>query len=264
MIMTVYKKEMKNSFKSLVIWTCSIAFMMMACIIMFPEMKNEMDSVSNIFANMGGFTAAFGMDRLSFGELMGFYGIECGNIIGIGGGFFAALAGVSSLAGEEKDHTAEFLLTHPVSRASVAAQKLAAVLSQILILNVFSAAVSTASAAAIGESLQMREFMLLHTAYIIMQVEIACICFGVSAFIRRGSIGIGLGIALLLYFINLVCNISSQADFLRYITPYAYSEASNIISESALDVKLIIIGAVYAVAGTVSAFIKYTHKDIAS
>lgn len=263
-MMTVFKKEMKYSLKSLVIWTCSVAFMMAACIMMFPEMKNEMDNVSSMFSNMGGFTAAFGMDRLSFGELMGFYGIECGNIIGIGGGFFAALAGISVLASEEKEHTAEFLLTHPISRSSVVFQKLTAVITQIIILNIVSAAVSMGSALAIGESLQIRNFMLLHAAYLIMQIQIACICFGVSAFIKRGSTGAGLGIALILYFMNLVSNISSQGEFLRYITPYSYSEASSIISESALDTRLILIGCIYSAAGIAAAFIKYIRKDIAS
>ncbi|WP_317336719.1 ABC transporter permease subunit [uncultured Ruminococcus sp.] len=255
---------MRQSFKSLVIWTCSIAFMLLICIFMFPEMKGEMDSVSSVFSNMGEFSAAFGMDQLSFGELMGFYGVECGNILGIGGGFFAALAGISVLAGEEKERTAEFLLTYPVSRTSVLTQKLAAVLTQVIVLNIFAEAVSLISAAVIGESFQMREFLLLHTAYMMMQIEIACICFGISAFIRRGSIGIGLGLALVLYFMNIICNISEQAEFLKYITPYAYAEASNIISGSELEWGLIGFGAVYALVGIVVAFLKYTKKDIAS
>lgn len=262
--MTIYIKELKQSLKSFSIWTAAIAFMMLVCIFMFPEMKNEMDSVSDVFANMGGFTAAFGMDKLSFGELMGFYGIECGNVLGIGGGFFAALAGVSALANEEKERTAEFLLTHPVSRISVVTQKLFAVITQIVAMNVIVVATSLACAAAIDEQFQMKEFLLLHIAYLIMQLEITCICFCISAFIRRGSIGIGLGLALGLYFINIVCNISEQAEFLKYITPYAYSDASNIISESKLEVNLIIIGAAIAVVGIVVAYIKYTEKDIAS
>lgn len=262
--MTVYIKELKQSFKSLCIWTASIAFMLLICIMLFPEMKNEMDSVSAVFANMGGFTAAFGMDKLSFGELMGFYGIECGNVIGIGGGFFAALVGISALSKEEKERTAEFLLTHPVSRFSVITQKLLSVVTQIVLLNVIVVAVSLCSAAAIGEELEMKEFLLLHTAYLIMQLEIACICFGISAFIRRGSLGIGLGLALALYFMNLVCNISDKAEVLRYFTPYAYAEASNIISEASLDGELIAIGAVFALAGAGIGYLKYIKKDIAS
>ena len=262
--MTIYIKELKQSFKSLCIWTASIAFMMLVCVLLFPEMKGEMDSVSSIFANMGGFTAAFGMDKLSFGQLMGFYGIECGNVLGIGGGFFAALAGISVLANEEKERTAEFLLTHPISRISIIAQKLLSVLTQIVVLNIVVVAVSLISAAVINESFEMKEFILLHIAYLIMQLEISCICFGISAFIRRGSIGIGLGLALAFYFMNLVCNMTEQAEFLRYITPYAYAEASNIISDGKLDTVLIIIGIIIAVIGAAVGFVKYTKKDIAS
>ena len=262
--MTIYIKELKQSFKSLCIWTASIAFMMLVCILLFPEMKNEMESVTAVFANMGGFTAAFGMDKLSFGELMGFYGIECGNIMGLGGGFFAALAGISVLAKEEKERTAEFLLTHPVSRFSVITGKLLSVLTQVVILNLVAVSVSLISAAAIGESFEMKEFILLHTAYLIMQTEIACICFGISAFIKRGSIGTGLGLALALYFMNIVCNISEQAEFLRYITPYGYAEASNIISEGKLDMGLIAVGAVISVVGAVIGYIRCLKKDIAA
>ena len=262
--MTIYIKELRQSLKSLCIWTCAIGGMMLVCILMFPEMKNEMDSVSSVFAHMGGFTAAFGMDKLSFGELMGFYGIECGNILGIGGGFFAALVGISVLASEEKEHTAEFLLTHPVSRCMVLTQKLLAVLTQVILMNVVVVAVSVVSASAIGEELQMKEFLLLHVAYLLMQLEIAGICFGISAFIKRGSIGIGLGLALSFYFLNLICNISEKAEFLKYVTPYAYCEASNVISEAKLESNLVIIGIVISVLGVIAAYVKYTKKDIAS
>lgn len=262
--MTIYIKELRQSLKSLCIWTCAIGGMMLVCILMFPEMKNEIDSVSSVFANMGGFTAAFGMDKLSFGELMGFYGIECGNILGIGGGFFAALVGISVLASEEKEHTAEFLLTHPVSRCMVLTQKLLAVLTQVILMNVVVVAVSVVSASAIGEELQMKEFLLLHVAYLLMQLEIAGICFGISAFIKRGSIGIGLGLALSFYFLNLICNISEKAEFLKYVTPYAYCEASNVISEAKLESNLVIIGIVISVLGVIAAYVKYTKKDIAS
>lgn len=260
--MIIYKKELRQSFQSLCIWTGSIAFMMFACIMLFPEMKGEMENVSSVFANMGGFTAAFGMDQLSFGELMGFYGIECGNILGIGGGFFAALAGILALSKEEKERTAEFLLTHPISRAAVIGQKLLSVLTQVIILNMFVVGVSLISALFIGESFAIKEFLLLHIAYLIMQIEIACICFCVSAFVKRGSLGIGLGISLSFYFINIICNISKQAEFLRYITPYAYAEASDIISTSELNLTLICIGIVVSSVGIAVSFFKYSKKDI--
>ena len=108
--MTIFKTELKQSAKAFFIWTGAIVFMLLVCILMFPEMKGEMDNVTDMFSNMGDFTAAFGMDKLNFGELMGFYGVECGNILGLGGGFFAALVGISVLSKEEKEHTALPLL----------------------------------------------------------------------------------------------------------------------------------------------------------
>lgn len=262
--MTIYIKELRQAAKSWIIWTASIVFVMLVCIFMFPEMKSETENINKLFSNMGGFSAAFGMDKLNFGELMGFYGIECGNVIGLGGGFFAALTGISALASEEKEHTAEFLLTHPICRFSIITQKLAAVCTQIIVMNIFAMAVSLISASFIGEAFQMREFLLLHTAYLIMQIEIACICFGISAFIRRGSIGIGLGLALALYFMNIICNISEKTEFLKYITPYAYSDAGKIIPKSELEWGLIGIGAIFTLAGIATAYLKYIKKDIAA
>ena len=73
-----------------------------------------MEGINEVFASMGAFTAAFGMDRLNFGTLVGFYAIECGNVLGLGGAFYASLCAVSMLSKEEKEKTAEFLFTHPI------------------------------------------------------------------------------------------------------------------------------------------------------
>lgn len=262
--MIIYLKELKQSFKSLCIWTLAISTMLVICIFMFPEMKNEMDEVSNVFANMGNFTDAFGMDKLNFGEIMGFYGIECGNILSIGGGLFAALIGISVLANEEKDRTAEFLLTNPINRSEVIIEKFLSIITQIIIMNVFIVLVSILSFTIIGEDISLKEFLLLHVSYLILQIEISCICFGISAFIKGGSIGIGIGISIILYFLNIICNISEKAEFLRYITPFAYSEASDIILNSKLDLKLIIIGILISIIFVFIGFIKYSRKDIAS
>lgn len=260
--MTVYLKELRLSLKSFLIWTIAIAAMMLICIILFPEVKGKMGDIDSIFANLGDFTAAFGLDKLSMGTLMGFYGIECGNVLGIGGGFFAAFAGISILANEEKEHTAEYLLTHPISRASIITQKLLALITQIIIMNVIVVCTSLVSILIIGEQPAFMEFFLLHLAFLIMQLEIACICFGISAFIKRGNLGIGLGLALLLYFLNIMANIGNQASFLKYLTPYAYAEASNIIPSGSLDYPLIIIGVIVMGVSVTLAYLKYTKKDI--
>ena len=260
--MTVFKHEWRSGRIAFWVWTGAIASLLFICLMMFPEMKGEMESVSRMFAAMGAFTAAFGMDKINFGDVMGFYGIECGNIIGIGGALYASLLGIEALAAEEKNHTAEFLLTHPISRKQVLAEKLLAVVTQIAAMNIFVMAVSFLSLLVIKEKPAIDELLLLHLAYTLMQVELACVCFGISAFLRKGGLGIGIGLAMLMYFLNLIGNISDSAAFLQYITPFGYAEASDIITEASLNTGMLLIGAAFTVCGIGAAFWKYTKKDI--
>lgn len=260
--MTIIRHELKQGKISFIIWTAVIAFLMAVCIFMFPEMKGEMEDVGQMFSSMGSFTEAFGMDRINFGTLIGFYAVECGNILGLGGAFFAALCGVSILAKEEKEHTAEFLLTHPVSRRRVVTEKLCAVMLQIVLLNLIVLGVSLLSVVAVGEKIVWKEMLFLHLSYFFLQVETAGICFGISAFLRHGGLGIGLGIAAVFYFLNLVANIAEPAEFLKYITPFGYTEGADIITSGRLEPVLVLLGMGYCLVGIAAAYGKYCKKDI--
>lgn len=233
----------------------AIGFLLSVCIFLFPEMKGQMDSVNDVFASMGSFTAAFGMDRLNFGTLTGFYAVECGNVLGLGGAFYAALCAVGILSKEEKERTADFLLTHPVSRTRIITEKLIAVLIQITAMNIIIYALSVGSIAAVGEEIPWKEISLLHIAYYLLQLELAGICFGISAFLRRGSVGIGLGIAAVMYFLNLIANISETAEFLKYITPFGYCEGADIVSSGNLDGAKLAVGEVIGISGIVIAYL---------
>ena len=260
--MTIVKHELRQGRTAFLLWTGAIGFLLAVCIFLFPEMKGEMDSVSSLFSSMGAFTAAFGMDRLNFGSLVGYYAIECGNVLGLGGAFYASRCAVGILSKEEKDRTAEFLLTHPVSRGRVVSEKLLSVLIRIAALNGVVWLLSVGSIAAIGEAVPWKELNLLHLAYFLLQVELAGICFSISAFVRRGSLGIGLGIAAIMYFLNLIANITDTASFLRYITPFGYCNGADIVTKGRMDAAMVIIGLAIGAAGIIAAYLKYTKKDI--
>ena len=260
--MTLIKHELRQSRTSFLVWTASLGFLLATCIFLFPEMKGQMESVNDMFSSMGSFTEAFGMDRLNFGTLTGFYAVECGNVLGLGGAFFASLCAVGILSKEEKDKTAEFLLTHPVSRKMIVTEKLIAVFIQISVMNIIIYALAIVSIAAVGEAIPWKEISLMHIAYYLLQLELACICFGFSAFIRKGSAGIGLGIAAIMYFLNLIANIADVAEFLKYITPFGYCEGADIVSNGSLDITLVAIGLAIGIIGIIIAYLKYTKKDI--
>ena len=260
--MTLIKHELRQGRIPFLIWTASVGFLLAVCVFLFPEMKGQMEDVGDVFSSMGSFSDAFGMDRLNFGTLLGFYAIECGNVLGLGGAFFAALCGAGILSKEEKDRTAEFLLTHPVSRARIVTEKLVSAYAQIIAMNLIIYGISLGSIAAIREPVPWKELNLLHLAYFLLQAELAGICFGISAFVRRGSAGIGLGIAAGMYFLNLVANIAQAAEFLKYVTPFGYADGADIIEKGCLDGTLVAIGLAFGAIGIGAAYGKYCRKDI--
>lgn len=260
--MTLVKHELRQGKTAFLIWTASIGFLVVICVFLFPEMKGQMDSVNDMFASMGSFTRAFGMDRLNFGTLTGFYAVECGNILGLGGAFYASLCAAGVLSKEEKDKTAEFLLMHPVSRKRVISEKLIAVFIQITAMNIMIYVLSIGSIAAVGETIPWKEISLIHLAYYLLQMELAGICFGISAFLRKGSVGAGLGIAAMMYFLNLIANIADVAEFLKYITPFGYCEDADIMSNGSLDGVMVFVGTVIGIGGIAIAYFYYTKKDI--
>lgn len=260
--MAVFRHELRQGRTSLAVWTACIGALLCACLLLFPEMKGQMAAAGDMFASMGGFSAAFGMDRLDIGTLTGFYSVECGNILGLCGAFYACLTGISSLAKEERGHTAELLLTHPVSRARVAAEKLASVLAQITAMNAILICLAMWTIWLIGERIPWDRLLLLHGAYYLLQLELGCVCFGISAFLRRGGAGLGLGLAAMAYFLNLLANMAERAGALRYITPFAYCEGADILTAGHLDMALLLPGMAYAAAGVAAALLRYTAKDI--
>ena len=260
--MTIIKHELRQGRTAFLIWTGAIAFLLAVCIFLFPEMKGEMENVSSVFSSMGAFTAAFGMDRLDFGTLTGYYAIECGNVLGLGGAFYAALCAVGVLSKEEKDRTAEFLLTHPVSRARIVTGKLLSVFLRITALNAIVYLLAVGSVAAVGEAVPWKEMNLLHLANFLMQLELAGICFGISAFLRRGSLGVGLGVAAMMYFLNLIANITESVSFLKYVTPFGYCNGADLVADGRLDAAMLSVGMALGALGIAAAYLQYTRKDI--
>lgn len=260
--MTLFFHELKRDVLKLLIWTASIASMLCISIVIYPQMTSQMAEMGDMFSQMGDFSTAFGMDKVNFGVYSGYFAVECGNVLGLGGAFFAALVGITALSKEEHGRTAEFLLTHPVSRTYVVAQKLSAVIAEVVILNLVVVIASVVSSLAIGQDIDAKLFVTVFAAYLIMQVEIACIMFGFSSALRESGIGIGLGVAFTLYFMNILANLTDDAKLFKYVTPFAYADGTSIVSSGSIEVKYLIPGIVFALAGVVAAFLKYSKKDI--
>jgi ABC-2 type transport system permease protein len=194
---------------------------------------------------------------------MGYFGVECGNTLGICGALLAGIVGITALSKEERDGTAEILLTMPVSRKQIVSEKLLFCAFHITVVNLAIALVSLLTTAAIGVEANYGKLLLILLAYYLMQLEIMAISFGISAFLKNGGLGIGIGIAFGLYFLNIIANLAEALDFVKYITPFGFADSAHIVSEGALEPISLIIGTVLSALGVALAYFKYTKKDIA-
>ena len=260
--MTLFRHELKSGRISLIIWSGVIAFLLAVCVFIYPEMAAEMGELEDMFNNMGAFSDAFGMEALTEGGFLGFFSLECAEMLGIGGALFAAILGIGMLSKEERDGTAELLLTHPITRARVVTEKLLALAAQILVFNVAQVAITALSILAIGEEVEVGKLALIFLSFLLLHLEVAAISFAISSVIRRGGIGISIGIALLFYFVSLASNISESLEFMKYLTPFAYTDGSYIMEHVNLDWKYVAIGAAASAASIAAAYRVYTKKDI--
>ena len=260
--MSILLHELRRGRLPLLIWAGAVAGMLGISILVYPEMTNQIGQINEMFSQMGSFTAAFGMDRVNFGEFTGYFAVECGNVLGLGGGMFAALIGIAMLAKESKDHTADFLFTHPISRGRIWCEKLLAAFCQILMLNLTVAAVALVAALAIGQSPDWGRISLVLLAYLLMQLLIGAAAFGLSAFIRGGALGIGLGLALALYFFNILSNITDSLEWLKYLTPFAFADGSSLIADGVIPTGYLLSFGLIASAAAGIGFYRFCRKDL--
>ena len=59
-----------------------------------------------------------------------------------------------------------------------------------------------------------------------------------------------------------IANMAEEAEFLKWVTPFAYTDGSYIVENASLDWKYLIVGAVLTAGGIALAFLKYRKKDI--
>lgn len=259
---TLFLHEIKRNKLSLIIWSYALAFMLGVCVFIYPEMQTQMGDLGAMFSDMGAFSDAFGMDMLNFGEFMGYFGVEIGNTLGLGGALMAGIIGISSLSKEERDGTSELLLTMPVSRAQVVLEKLLFSVFHILVVNAAAVLFSSIAIAAIDVRAEAGKIALIFLSNFIMQLEIMAICFGISACLNKNAIGIGIGVAFGLYFLNILANLEESIEFIGKITPFGYANSGYIIEHGKIDVLPLVIGIVLMGLGVALAFARYTKKDI--
>ncbi|MFM1602654.1 ABC transporter permease subunit [Helcococcus ovis] len=255
--MSIAKLEIKRSFKSLLVWSFSISGMLVAFMLLFPQMKTQLESLTIFNSQLG---KVFGMDKLSVSTSIGYFA-NMSMVITVAGAIFACLISISAVSNEEKNGTVEYLLSHPVSRKNILIQKFISIVFQITIFNLVCIVCSFLSFLLIGDSIDSHSLVTFFIGLNILHIELASICFFLST-IKMFGAGIGIGVALIPYFLNSTMNLNKNWELLGVLTQYKIADFSDIFIHKGLDVKMVILSIIIALLFLWSSLLNYSKKDI--
>ena len=223
--MIIYIRELIRNRKSTMLWTSILLVYNVSMLLLYPSLvgpsKEKMKLLMEAFPKE--IIAAFGLDKVSITEMLGYYNTYCYLLVTILGGIFAIIQGISILSKEEDEKTIEFLLSKPVSRSRIVTAKVLSVLTNLVILNTVVSLISFVTIELVNnEGYNRKALLLLFIAPVLMQVTFAAIGLFISVFIVKARVNfpIGVGIVLGCYFISIIASISTKAELLKYFTPF--------------------------------------------
>lgn len=262
MSMTLYRHEMKMNAKILFLWTLCVGFMCFGCMLLYTSLEDSIQGIADSFSDLGAMSAALGMDKMSLATLTGYYATEIAMMHGLGGAMFAAILGTGFLSKEESAHTTEFLNVLPVNRNKILLSKYLALVSNVLLLNIICLALYCLGFLVMGESISGKEMLLYHLAVCLMQLEIGTVCFFFSACTRKNSVGLSLGVTILLFAADMMCRIVPAIENVKYVTPFYYANAADIFTEGKINGAMLAIGIGIVALSYAAAWIIYEKKDL--
>lgn len=261
---TIFRFELRRGRTMTIIFTSVCTGLILFVMALYPLMKDMLGEMSTMIGDMGNYSEAFSMDELNYGTAQDYYATEGGMALTLCGAILACFLGGGMLGREEGEHTAEWLLTHPLSRRRIFLGKFLAMAVLLLVMNLVCGVLTGLSFPIINEPLNLKTFSLFFLAQFVMQMEMGCVCLLLSALMRRSAGLPGLGITLVLYFVSLIAAAFEEVEFLTYITPFTYADAASIFTKGSIDMVRMGIGMGIMLLCGLAAVRKWSRKDISA
>jgi ABC-2 type transport system permease protein len=236
--MNILLRELKSNRRSLIIWGSALALLSFLMMAIYPSFADEAAKMEELFSLYPeGFMKAFGMDRLSLADAMGWFALEAYLMTMLFGSMFAVILSSSMLAKEEEEKTIEFLLAKPVTRNHIVTSKLVAFIGYLLLFNIGIGVVSFIGFELFADEYSRMELVRLVVAPFLAHLSFASLGFFLSLFFTRkkSSYSVGIGLVLLVYFLNVMASLTEKVQFLRYASPFYYMDAADIIVDGGIN-----------------------------
>jgi ABC-2 type transport system permease protein len=261
--MTVFTKWLRDSRRSLLGWTAAILLVGCGYAAFWPTMNN--DELQQLLEN---YPAAI-LEALNYTDIASPQGYLTATVYGLVVGVlvvvFAVTAGTRTIAGEEEAGILDLTLSHPVSRTSVALQRLAAVLTSIvLIVGVFLVAMLLLAGPAQFDEIPAANFVAMHLHLALFATLFATLAFGVGAATgrRAWALGVSASAAMVAYAASGLLPQVDGLEWTKDFSAFTWLTGSSPLTNGIDLGHLAIMGGLsvlFVVLGTVV----FTRRDVA-
>ncbi len=262
--MNVIKRELRAHLKSLIIWSVSIFAVILMAMSEFSAYYNNPEMAAILDALPQAMLKAFSLNSANLTTLSGYISI-LSIYFYMMLGIHAVLLGSSILSKEERDKTAEFLYSLPVTRKKVITGKLtAAIINCIALLGITCLAVII-SGLNYKPGKQFYDFLTL-CVFSMFTIQMVFLSIGLltasilKRYKRSGSISVS--ILLFTYIVSILTGLSDKIEFLKYITPFKYFEPLYFLTHTKPEGVYIIISISIILIGLTGTYYFYPKRDL--
>lgn len=209
--------------------------------------------------------AVFGLTGFDLSTAAGFYGVLF-LYIAIIGAVHAVLLGAGLIAKEERDRTSEFLYSKPASRGKVLTGKLLAGIFNLVVLNVVTLVTSIYVVDILNKEAPFTgDLVLLMVGLFFLQL----VFFSIGALLAgsthhpKAAASRASSIMFVTFLMSFVVNMSEKLDFLKYVTPFKYFDAANLMADHALDPVFVGLAVAIIAVAVVTTYRLYAARDLA-
>ena len=245
---TLYKRGMKESYKMLLIFAAVLTMYFSVIIYMFDPAFND---VLNQFAQtMPQLMSLFGMNPIST-TLVGFISAYLYGFIMLLFPMLFSIISANRLIARHVDRgSMTYLLAAPVNRKTVVFTQIGVLITGIFGLIIFATILGLAiSAMAFPNQLDIGRFLLLNFGALCLHLFIGGVCFACSCIFddSRRSIGVGAGICIFQYVLQMLANTGDKLENIKYLTFFTLFNSDGIVMGELFSIVGLIVLLVCAV-----------------
>lgn len=266
----IYFEELKRYRNSFIAWSISISLLILMETAFYRFfMKGDILKLMKGFLEnpiMKNMVRAFGTNVDMLTNVLGYYATRNAIYIILVGTFFSIMIAGKILALEEREKTAEFLLTKPVTRMEVVWSKLTAFLTYLLLLNVVILSIGfTGLEIFKGESDYRPVAFLIYSFYFfLLMLTFGAIGLFLSLLIKRGRsiTNILIGVVFGGYLIDVLSKVSASTEKLGYLSPFKFIDAGVLRPDYSLEWWRVLYFLGLSLVLITLTFVIYKKKDI--